>query len=75
MSLTSVQHGGLGYVDGVVPVLVRESGQSLLEVFFVIWFILVPILVAVESVVMRVDMFLKVIQVAKHSLVIIKIIH
>ncbi len=33
MSLTSVQHGGLGYVDGVVPVLVRESGRSLLEFF------------------------------------------
>ncbi len=28
---TSVQHGGLGDVDGVVPVLDSESGRGLLE--------------------------------------------
>ncbi len=31
MWLTSVQHGGLGDVDGVVPVLDTESGRGLLE--------------------------------------------
>ncbi len=72
MWLTSVQHGGLGDVDGVVPVLDTESGRGLLEfgvrlpiIFFliVIWFVLVH--GAVKSVVMFVDIFLKVIQVAK----------
>ncbi len=72
MWLTSVQHGGLGDVDGVVPVLDSESGRGLLEfgvrlpiIFFVvvIWFVLVH--GAVESVVIRVDIFLKAIQVAK----------
>ncbi len=72
MWLTSVQHGGLGDVDGVVPVLDTESGRGLLEfgmrlpiIFFfvVIWFVLVH--GAVKSVVMSVDIFLKVIQVAK----------
>ncbi len=74
MWLTSVQHGGLGDVDGVVPVLDTESGWGLLEfgvrlpinffVVVVIWFVLVH--GAVKSVVMFVDIFLKVIQVAKH---------
>ncbi len=74
MWLTFVQHGGLGDVDGVVPVLDTESGRGLLEFgvrlpinfFFVvvIWFVLVH--GAVKSVVMFVDIFLKVIQVAKH---------
>ncbi len=71
MWLTSVQHGGLGDVDGVVPVLDTGSGWGLLEfgvrlpIFFfvVIWFVLVH--GAVKSVVMFVDIFLKVIQVAK----------
>ncbi len=72
MWLTSVQHGGLGDVDGVVPVLDTESRRGLLEfgvrlpiIFFliVIWFVLVH--GAVKSVVMFVDIFLKVIQVAK----------
>ncbi len=31
MWLTSVQHGGLGDADGVVPVLDTESGRGLLE--------------------------------------------
>ncbi len=31
MWLTSVQHGGLGDVDSVVPVLDSESGRGLLE--------------------------------------------
>ncbi len=31
MWLTIVQHGGLGDVDGVVPVLDTESGRGLLE--------------------------------------------
>ncbi len=71
MWLTSVQHGGLGDVDGVVPVLDTESDGSFgvrnevaYNIFFVvIWFVLVH--GAVKSVVMSVDIFLKVIQVAK----------
>ncbi len=71
MWLTSVQHGGLGDVDSVVPVLDSESGRGLLEFgvmlpiifFLVIWFVLVH--GDVESVVICVDIFLKVIQVAK----------
>lgn len=69
MLLISVQQGGLDDVDGVILGLQSELGRGLLEIgvglpllfVVVVWFI--PVHSAAESVVVHVDIFLKVTQV------------